>query len=190
MNPGADRANRSVLLLLGLLLTAAAAVGLVVSYGAFGVDRARRPVFTTSGQDFVNRNHGWFWPAVAIAAVLLGLLALRWLLAQLGSDRAGTLPLEPDTRQGSTRLAASALTGALTEEIESYQGVRQASARLLHDPRQPDLVLTVSLNERADLSALRNRIEDHAIRHARQALSRDLPVELEIRLTAGERQLR
>lgn len=192
MNPRADRGNRAVLIVIGLLLTAAGGLGLALSYGAFGDGRARQPVLTPATRDFVHRNHGWFWLAVAAAAVVLGLLALRWLLTQTGTDRVRQLPLEPDTRAGSTTLAANALTAAVSGEIESYHGVRQAGARLLHDPRRPDLILSVAVNDRADLAALRRRIEEEAITHARHAVGRDvLPVRLQLRLAPSpDRQLR
>jgi len=191
LNPRADRLNRTVLTLLGLLLTAAGVLGLALSYGAFGVGRARHRVLTPAVRDFAHRNHGWFWPVAAVAAVILALLALRWLLTQLGSDRVGELSLEPDTRTGGTTLQAGAVTSAVTEEVESYRGVHHASARLIGHPTNPDLILTVTADERTDLSALRARIEQQTIAHARQATGRDLPVHLFLRLsTGGRRQLR
>jgi len=186
VNPRADRGNRTVLTLLGLLFTAAGAMGLALSYGAFGTDRARRRVLTPSVRDFAQRNHGWFWLVVAAAAVILALLALRWLAAQLGSDRVGALALERDTRAGATTLQAGAVTSAVTEEVESYRGVRRASARFVGNPVNPDLVLTVTADERADLGVLRDRIEQQAIPHTRQATGRDtLPVILRLHLASG-----
>ncbi len=191
MNPRADRANRSVLTLLGLLLTAASALGLALSYGTFGLQRARRQVLTPAVRDFAHANHGWFWPAIAVLAGVLALLALRWLLGQLGSDRVGELSLESDTRAGATTLQAGAVTSAVTEEVASYRGVRRASARLIGHPAAPDLILTVTADERTDLGALRTRIEQQTIAHARQATGQDLPVQLQLRLSpATGRQLR
>lgn len=186
MNPHADRGNRTVLSLIGLLLTIGGGLGVALSYGAFGTGRANRPVLTPAVRDFVHRNSGWFWPVVAAAAVVLALIALRWLLAQLGTDRVGQLSLEPDPRSGTTTLQAGALTSAVTDEVESYRGVRRASARLTSDPRNPDMILTVAVNDRADLGALRARIEEHAVAHVRQASGREsLPVRLQIQLAAG-----
>ena len=84
------------------------------------------------------------------------------------------------------------LTAAVSGEIKSYHGVRQAGARLLHDPRSPDLTLSVAVNDRADLAALRQRIEEEAITHARHAVGREeLPVQLQLRLAPSpDRQLR
>jgi len=55
---------------------------------------------TTSICDVAHRNAAWFWPVVAVVFMLGALLALRWPAAQLGSHRAGALPLERDTRAG------------------------------------------------------------------------------------------
>ena len=83
------------------------------------------------------------------------------------------------------------MTSAVTEEVESYRGVRRASARLIGHPAAPDLILTVTADERTDLGALRTRIEQQTIAHARQATGRDLPVQLQLRLSpAAGRQLR
>lgn len=186
MNPRADRTNRSVLTLLGLVLLVAAGLGLAYSYGAFGTDRARRRVLTQSVRDFAQRNHGWFWPLVAVVAVSLALLALRWLAAQLGTDRIRELSLERDTRAGSTTLQAGAVTAAVTDEVESYRGVHRASARLIGHPADPNFVLTVTADERTDLGVLRTRIEHHAVPHTRQAVGREtLPVILRLHLTSG-----
>jgi hypothetical protein len=51
------------------------------------------------------------------------------------------------------------LTEAVAEETEGYRGVSSARARLLGDPADPELVLTVALEETADFAALRQRIE-------------------------------
>lgn len=189
MNPRADRGNRAALTLIGLLLAAAGGLGLALSYGAFGLGRAKRPVLTSAERDFVHRNSGWFWIVVAVVSILLAVAALRWLLRQVGTDRVGDLPLETDPSQGETTLHAGALTSAVSEEIEGYRGVRHAAARLLRDSRNPDLVLSVAVNERADLATLRRRIEEHAVANVRRAAGREsMPVRLQLRLEPTARQ--
>ena len=77
-----------------------------------------------------------------LTALILALLALRWLLALLFStDRAGDLPITPGGSAGRTTLAARALTEAVAEETESYLGVNFARARLVGDPAGPKLVV-------------------------------------------------
>ncbi len=180
MGAPANRLNRTLIALLGLLLLAAGVLTLIRSFGGFGPDLADDPLLSGAETLFAERTSPWFWIAVAAVAALLALLALRWLLAQLRTDRIGMMHLEPDVRRSATTLHPSAVTTAVCEEIESYRGVRAASARLLHDPRTPDLVLDVDLDDRADLTATRRRIETEAVEHTRTAL--DLPA-LPTRLT-------
>ncbi len=172
MGAPADRLNRFLLALLGLLLLAGGVLALVRSFGGFGGRLTHAALITKGQTSFVDRNGGWLWTVVAIVAVVVALLALRWLLAQIGSDRVGHLDLEPDPRSGATTLQSSALTSAVCEEIESYRGVRSARARLLHSGQYPDLVIEVKLDDRADIALTRARIENDAIAHARQALER------------------
>lgn len=186
MGSSADRLNRTLLILLGLLLLAGGVVSLVRSFGGFGTRYARDSMITRAEGRFVDRNGAWVWTVVAVVAVVIALLALRWLLAQLRSDRVGHLDLEPDDRLGATTLQSSAITTAVCEEIESYRGVASAKARLLHSAEQPDLVLEVKLDERADIAATRTRIEQEAIAHARQSLDEpDLRAELLLKPAAA-----
>jgi hypothetical protein len=189
MGAPADRLNRVVVALLGLLLLAAGVATLVRSFGGLGHRLAHEPLLTRADSRFAHRNAGWFWPGVAVVALLVALLALRWLLAQLRSDRVARVELERDVRRGRTTLHAPAVTAAVCEEIESYRGVRSARARLLHDPTRPDLVLTIELDERADIGETRRRIETDAVAHTRQALGlADLPTRVVLRpAVAGPR---
>ena len=99
-----------------------------------------------------------------------------------------TLDLEPDPRKGATTLHPSAVTAAVSQEIESYREVRNARARLLHAERHPDLVLDVGLDQRADIAATRARIEIDALAHTRTVLGLTvLPTELTLTPTADRR---
>lgn len=120
----ADRTNRILLLLLALLLITAGAAAGAASIGAFGTATRHNPLIANPTGHFIGTQGGWLWPAAAVAAVILALLALRWLLALLFStDRAGDLPITPGGSAGRTTLAARALTEAVAEEVESYRGV-------------------------------------------------------------------
>ncbi len=176
-----DRVNRALLLLLGLILLLGGLAALLTGLGVFGAGRADQPVFARQLVDFVNRHAEWFWPVVAVVAVILGLLALRWLLIQARSDRISSLDLEVDRSHGRTRMDADALTGALVDEIESYRGVAGASGRLLGDGLEPRLSLRVALDGRVDAGDVLRRIENEALAHARSALSAEqMPTRLEL----------
>jgi hypothetical protein len=186
----ADRTNRTMLILFALALTAAGVAGALAGFGAFGRATKHDVLISNRVSDYVGRHGDWFWPAAAVVAAIIALLALRWLVALLFStDRAGDLPLTRDRSAGRTTLSAAALTNAVTAEIDSYPGVHSARARLIGDPSAPTLVLTATLEESADLSGLRRRIETTAVRHARQALDNpELPVRLELTITNRQAQ--
>jgi hypothetical protein len=128
----------------------------------------------------------WLWPVVAVAALIIGLLALRWLIALLFStDRSGDLLIQSGTGAGRTTLDNGALADAVVEEIEGYRGVDSARARLIGDPDDPELVVRATLEETADFTALRQRIETEALTHARQALGNmSLPIQLDLTITS------
>jgi hypothetical protein len=175
--------------LLGLLLAAAGGLGLAVSFGAFG--DAGAPVLPQGMRDYAEQP--WFWWAVAAACLVLALLGLRWLLAQLQTDRVGRLDLTTDDRDGLTTVHGSALTDAVEAEVEDLRGVTGASASL-RDRRGRRLTVTVDLAEYADIAEVRQSLEDRVVAHARQAVDDpDLPVDVELRpgsTRSGTRGLR
>lgn len=180
----ADRANRAVLLLLGLLLLAAGVAGLLASLGVFGAAFAHRALFDNGFSRYVGANGTWLWPVTAVAAFLLGLLVLRWLAALLlSTDRAGPIRLPGDRRAGRTVVEPAALVGAVVAEVEGYRGVESAKGRLVGSSADPRLVLLVAVAPDGDLAAVRRRVEAEALAHARAALGRpDLPARLDLRL--------
>lgn len=181
-----DRTNRGVLTVLGVGITGAGVCGLLAGYDVFGGDLDQRALFDNATGRFFGRNGPWLWPVIAVALVLIGLLALRWLLGQLTPDRSGDLHVER-SEAGRTRMRASALTDGVVNEVEGYQGVSQAKAHLSGDSEDPTLVLQVTLTDRADLSATRDKVQDQAIPHARQAYGRDLPVRLVVDIEDDDR---
>ena len=183
------RGNRYGLFLIGLVLLLGGGLALARSLGAFnhpvpllGAASASSPLLSQPETDYV---HGaaWFWPVLGVAAALLALICLRWLLTPLRTDRVGTLQLEPDRTHGGTRISGGVITAALEDEVAGFRGVHRVRARLTNDPAEPELHLTISTERRTDLRRLRTRIHDEAIPHLRDALELDrLPVQLTLRL--------
>ena len=181
----ADRTNRVMLVLFALLLIAVGLDAGAASIGAYGTHTQNSTLLDNPTAHFIGRNSAWFWPVAAVAALIVALLALRWLFLLLFStDRSGDLVIKSGTGAGRTTLANGALTDAVVGEIEGYRGVNSARARLIGDPEDPELVVTAGLEENADFTALRQRIETEALTHARQALGNmKLPTQLDLTIT-------
>ena len=178
----ADRTNRSALLVLSLVLLAAGGFGAAAAFGLLGTSVEKRTLKDNPVWRYVGAHGDWVWAAAAVLALLVLLLALRWLLALLVStDRIGDIRIRNAEGGGRTRLTGSALTEAVAEEIGTYRGVDTAKAYLIGDTHEPELIVTAVLLGDADFAAVRRRIETGAIAHARSAVGDpDMPVTLNL----------
>jgi hypothetical protein len=181
----ADRTNRTMMLLFAVLLIAVGLGAGAASIGGYGAGTAHSHLMANPTGHFIGANGVWLWPVAAVAALIVALLALRWLIALMFStDRAGDLSIRSGSGAGRTTLASGALTDAVVEEIEGYRGVNAARARLIGDREDPELVVTAALAETANFTALRQRIETEALTHARQALGNmALPTQLDLTIS-------
>jgi hypothetical protein len=191
VNPRVDRLNRFVLALLGLLLLGAGGLGIAAGAGAFPGHRDPE-IFPRSVRDYA-RTTNWFWWAVAGACLVIAVLALRWLLDQLRTERASRLDLTTQSREGVTMVHAGAITDAVAQEAEGLRGVTRASAGL-RDRLGKKLTLAVDLADFADIAAVRDGLEGTVVVHARQVVDDPtLPVDIELRqgrARGGDRGLR
>lgn len=184
MTSRVDRTNRAMLILLGLLFVLGGATGLALGLRAFGRSTAATPVISASMSNFV-AGHGWFWWAVAALAVIVALLTLRWLFAQLHTSRLSHLDVEPDHGSGQTVLRSGALADGVEHEVRGFLGVRDATMRLQGKPGDHRHQLTVHLDERADIDAVRSRLATKTVPNIRRALDFEEPT-LDIRLVLAD----
>jgi hypothetical protein len=181
MTGTADAVNRSAVVLLGLLLLAAGVLGLVLGLGGFGSAFVDDPILPEQWASYA-ATHAWVWWAIVALALLVALVGLRWLLAQLRTDRVNRLDLSGDPRQGHTIVHAAAVAEAVQSETNRIPGVARSAAHLEGAPRHR-LHLGVDLTDRADLVQVRDVLENQVVGHARQALGSDgMPVHIELRL--------
>ena len=175
-------ANRTGLLITGLVLTAAGVLGLVLSLGGFGRDLAHKPIVPVSWRTFAADN-AWLWWVLLGVALLLALLGLAWLLAQLRTERVGRLELPSGGREGRTVLHAGALCDAVAADARTIAGVGGASAYLTGRPRHR-LHVNVDVTDRADIAQVWHELMGQTVVRARQAVGSnlDLPVDLHLRL--------
>ncbi|WP_280399969.1 alkaline shock response membrane anchor protein AmaP [Nocardia carnea] len=179
------RLNRTLLALLGAALVAAGALVLAAYSGWLGwVDQGTPVVPGTAAPP------AWvFWIVIAGAAIL-GLLCLRWLLAQFfRMPKAVEWRMEADGSAGRTVLSSRTAASALAADIESYGEVRAAEAWLAGPRTTPELHLVVTAEPDADIPRLRTRIHDEAVARLCRALEvGELPVRLELGFAdAGQR---
>ncbi len=188
MSARVNGANRAALALLGLLLLLAGVAGLALSVGIRSVSsyqlstpRPGQPVIPKQLSSFAAANTWFWWALAAAAALLLALLGLRWLLAQLRTDRISRLDPTTNQQDGSTVVHAGALTDAVAADAATIPGVDNASAQLISHPTRR-LVLAVNLTDYADIGQVRNQLESLTVAHARQAVDQPhLPIDIRLR---------
>jgi hypothetical protein len=180
--------NRTVLALIGLVLMAAGVGGLLLSFTLIANGTGRWPVVPDPVVEFATGTYWLPWPAPP-PAVVVALLGLWWLLAQFRVDWPGQLDLTGDRPDGTTTLAAGALTDAVEDDAASIRGVMGASASLRSQPtRRLDLI--VNLAAFADLGEVRRRLEQQTVARTRQVIDQPyLPIRIELRPTRRERRL-
>ena len=88
----ADRTNRILLIVLAVLLIAVGLDAGAASIGVYGTGTEHSMLMDNPTGRYFGAHGVWLWPVVAVAALIIGLLALRWLIALLFStDRSGDL---------------------------------------------------------------------------------------------------
>jgi hypothetical protein len=175
----ADRANRTLLTVIGFIALALGVGGLLLAAGVFGHRTQGHFLVDNEFSRYIGHHGTWVWPAIAGMALVVALFAMWWLGALLlTTDRASDIRLTPartkdEARRGRTTLAPSALVNAVTDEISDYHGITSARGRILGEASRPTLALDVSASRRADLPALIQRIQRDAVAHVRSVLDKD-----------------
>lgn len=179
--------NRTVLFLAGIVLLAAGAFELTTAYGLVHlVPRAQSLAFLSG------RPYNWAYYIAAAAAVVAGLLALRWLAAQTRRrPRTRQWRIGGESSRGVSTMHADTAAAPFTADIASYPGVR-ATVSWLSGPRHnPRLHVRLRTEYDADLTALRRRIHGHALPRLCTALELDtLPTTVHITPTGASTRTR
>jgi hypothetical protein len=183
--------NRALLTVVGLVLTLAGAYTVARGTGLLGPATPVPLGLPVQDPDVPLLPAGvavlaWVPYAVIAGAAVIGLLCLRWLLAQTQRRATGQLwRLGTDHGRGSTVLDTDSAARAFADEIEGYLGISAAHAVITGAHAQPALHLTVALEDQAPVNELRERIETRALPRLRQALELEsLPTEMLVRLAA------
>ncbi|WP_169950239.1 hypothetical protein [Microbispora sp. H11081] len=131
-------------------------VGLALVLGGAGLLAARRRPGGALAHASVVEGRPWALPLLAGVAMLLALVATRWLVRALGWGRVGD-------RTG----AGIAMLGVALKGID---GVGRISVRLVRDGR---LRVSVTLQRSADLRQVIERLDGSAISRVRRAVGHD-----------------
>ncbi len=175
------RLNRTLLALIGLVLLAAGGFAVATHFGTLPVLAPDSPLVPGTGTPPT-----WALYAAAAVAIVLGLLLLRWLLAQPArKPKSHTWRFESDPGAGRTELAASTAIQPFLAEVTTYPGVHAAHATLAGTRENPAVALVLSAEQNGDVTAIRDRIEAEGLPRLRQALDLDaLPTAVEFRFSA------
>lgn len=173
MRRHAARGNRTGLGLLGLALLLAGAALAAISLALFGDRNAARPIYPPPAQRYIHQ-HSWIWSVVAAAAIIIGLLCLRWLLVQPRRDALHRVRIDSDRTSepgsGRTFVVGGAVANIVEEELVAQSGVRRVSAALSGSPDQPEVWITLVADPVADLAQLRDHFSEKSLPSIRSAL--------------------
>ncbi|MDQ7810836.1 alkaline shock response membrane anchor protein AmaP [Amycolatopsis sp. A133] len=175
------RLNRTLLILLGAALLAIGTFTLLTHFG-------RLPVLTPDSALLPETGElpTWSRYAAAAAAVITGLLLLRWLLAQLTrKPKTHTWRFEDDPARGRTELAAGTAITPFIDEVKGYAGVHNAHATLAGSRDHPAVALVISAGQDGEPAAIRRQLGTAGLPRLRHALGvRALPVTVEFRFSS------
>ena len=198
MRETAGRLNRTWLAIIGLLALLLGAAGTLLATGAAGTiteslnagftpARPTDPAVPAQVRDVLATDVAPL--IVTVVAVLIGILALLWLLAQIPRRRpAGTFRLHADDgATGYTLCEPKVLAEAIENHVQRLPGVTGADALLRGSATASDLTLTVRIDDRADVQDLLHRIRTDVAPDLETALETPLR-RLAVLVTVGSRQ--
>ena len=179
----ADRADRFLLALFGLVAVGLGTVALLARNGTLDL-RSPGSLYDDAVRSAIDHQEVWTGVAVA-AAVVVAVLGLVWAWVQvrLRPER-GRLGQTVMTRgpRGRTSLAPSGVARVLAADVARIDGVTDASARLTELRPVPEVLVSVELRADADLRAVRRALEAPLARMAASIGAEAVDAELRVRI--------
>ena len=164
-------ANRTGLIIAGLLCLVVGLAALSISLGlATALVPGLTPESRLQSVAFVFALP--FSAVIALVlAVILAVIGVRWLAAQVPrKDSAKPLRMQEDARTGVTTVNANVVAAAVIDDLDLTPAFVDAQAILRGTARNPELILHVDVDERADIDAVVTDIADRVTRNCSQAL--------------------
>jgi len=164
-NRRADRTNRAVLTVIGLVLVGISAAGLITS---FVIGDSDDPIVSADGRRWLLDHAPQMAAAGAAVAVVSLALALLWLRHQLRPIPEAGDTTVTRTEGGATVLRTDALTDVVEQELNELRGVTGAGARIrANDPDTIDVLLDV--DDSTSLARVAAQISSRILPRARRA---------------------
>lgn len=184
------RGNRLGLTVIGVLTTLAGVAVLLAHFGALGPRAKTSNILPGQAADWLV-GHRWAFWILGVVGLVVALIALRWLLVQLRTDRVSSLSIDSDrsgdTDAGRTVLQGGALLDAVDADIDAIPGVQKASAVLSGSRDAPELWLTVTLHENSDSGAVRAALVEKVLPDVRTFLEQPrMPAYLTLKVSSHE----
>jgi hypothetical protein len=161
-----DRMNRVVLALIGLLLMAGGAFGLARGLGAFGQARRYQPLLDAATEGWFHDHRVQARIAGLLVAVVVAILAARWLVAQLRRWPTRSADAEiaaADPVPWEAVVAAAALQESVVRQARRREDVSDASARVDASSDEAVVALRVATIPGADLGELTGGLQREAL---------------------------
>jgi hypothetical protein len=161
--------DRTLAVLIGLVLMAAGVLVALLSYGVFGVARAGRPLLDPLIVDAMRAQPDATRLVALGGGVVLVLLGLMWAARSLRPERHPDLVLDggPDT---AIVISSSAMADAISAQVTAIPGVGRARARLVGSDEAPALRITLWLADDAEVRSVLARLHDEVLGVARDSL--------------------
>ncbi|RSM83785.1 alkaline shock response membrane anchor protein AmaP [Amycolatopsis sp. WAC 01375] len=179
--------ERTLTVLIGLLVLLGGAAVVVVGAGWLGTHRANRPLVDPIALDWLSQHA----PAARISAIVLGVLllwlGLWWFFRSLRPEGRPDLELDEDLV-----VTSSAISEAVRADAETVDGVGRARVRAVGDKENPALRITLWLSEGTDLKRVWEQLDSTVLARARESLGVGvLPTAVRIELdTAAPQRVR
>ncbi|TWF79717.1 hypothetical protein FHX44_115651 [Pseudonocardia hierapolitana] len=176
--------ERTLAVVVGLVLLAAGTLVTLLSYGVFGTARASRPLLDPMIVDALRAQPLVALVAAIVGGLLLAVLGLVWAAHALRPERRPDLVLGTlDGGDTSVVVSAAAAAEAVAAQAAELPGVGRARARLVGSEAAPAIRVTLWLADDADVRDVLARLDSEVLATARGSLGvTDLPAAVRLEL--------
>lgn len=177
-----DGLNRVLLLLVGLTLAAAGALGLALNQDAIDDVDSPATVYEDVRDEAVGDPDLWYAGVLGVSGLVL-VLAVVWFVRQFASRPGGphlsTVVLAAD-RRGRTTLEPVSLARAIAHDLETVDGVRNAAVRIRSMGQEPTMRVRLTVDRTADPDRVLGDVEPVLQRGAQSLEASDVDARIRI----------